>query len=571
METPNDLRLVGQFCDAILQVEDIQFPIHRIILCDCSTYFQALFVHQITTDKVFHITLVSPDIMQIIIEFAYTGSVTVTKDNVHDLMVAAEMLNIIGIIQACSNFISEHLCLQNCISIWQFTDICPSSELRCKAFHYIMEHFEGMINFKEYLQLSVMDLTEILGKDELNVKNERSVFDVILRWIAHNPKEREQHIAVLLSEVRLCKTSIEYIENNVMTNQLVKLNPECHEIVNNSFKIMSSLTKHIPKPLKLCLSNTPARPRLPNSVIWVSGGQKESYASCDIEVYDHLVDRWICIRDKLKDPRAHHGTVFLDGYVYFVGGSQLMVNLDSMVRLDLKTHTWQEMMYMHYRRCHLSVTILNGFIYALGGFDDYFGLNTAERYCPETNQWTLIAPMIEGRRSASCATLDGKIYICGGLNRRYSSRTAECYDPETNQWTLIANMNISRSQHRVVAYNNQIYAIGGLRNIRPLKCVETYMPKTNTWSMLCPMCIPRRNFCLEVIEDQFYVVGGSNFRSESYHAEVYDPYADRWCSISDSNSSYSGMSSCVVSGIPNMVDFAFPRDSLPLFKKSGNV
>ncbi|XP_060936185.1 kelch-like protein 10 [Limanda limanda] len=566
METPNDLRLSGQFCDAVLQVEDRQFPIHRIILSDFSTYFQALFVNQITTDKVFHITHVSSDIMQIIIEFAYTGSVTMTKDNVHELMVAADMLNIVGIIQACSSFISEHLCLQNCIGIWHFTDTCPSDELRCKAFHYIMVHFDRVINFEEYLQLSVQDLVKILGKDELNVKSERTVFDVILRWIAHIPKEREKHLAKLLSQVRLGKTSIGYIENNVRTNQLVKLNPECQKIVNRSFNIMSSLTKHINKPLRSCLSDTPARPRLPNSVIWVSGGEKECYASRDIEVYDHLVDRWRYIRDKLKDPRCDHGTAFLNGYVYFVGGYNLMESLNSMVRLDLKTHTWQEKMHMYFRRRHLSLTVLNGFIYALGGYNGHNSLNTAERYCPEANKWTLIAPMNQGRRSASCATLDDKIYICGGLTTHYSTRTAECYDPETNQWTLINSMSISRSQHRVVAYNDQIYAIGGLNNVNPLKSVETYMPMTNTWSMLCPMWIQRRNFCLEVIEDQFYVVGGSNSRTKkNYHAEVYDPHTDRWCSISDSNMSYNGMSSCVVSGIPNMVDFAFLRDALPRF------
>ena len=194
-----------------------------------------------------------------------------------------------------------------------------------------------------------------------------------------------------------------------MTNQLVKLNPECQKVVNNSFKIMSSLTKHIHKPLKSCLSETPARPRLPHSVILVSGGNKESYESCEIEVYDHLVDRWIFIRDKLKDPRANHGTVFLDGYVYFVGGFKVIENLNSMVRLDMRTHIWQEMMHMLYRRCDLSVTMLNGFIYAIGGFDGYVCLNTAERYCPESNKWTLIAPMLRGRRNASCATMDGKV------------------------------------------------------------------------------------------------------------------------------------------------------------------
>ena len=194
-----------------------------------------------------------------------------------------------------------------------------------------------------------------------------------------------------------------------MTNQLVKLNPECHEIVNNSFQIMSSLTKHRHKPLKSCLSDTPARPRLPHSVICVSGGKNGRYVSCSIEVYDHLVDRWIVIRDRLKDPRADHGTVFLDGYVYFVGGYNMRETLNSMVRLNLRTHIWQEMMHMYHRRCDLSVTMLNGFIYAIGGFDGYVCLNTAERYCPESNKWTPIAPLMEKRMRASCTTLDDKV------------------------------------------------------------------------------------------------------------------------------------------------------------------
>ncbi|XP_060950445.1 kelch-like protein 10 [Limanda limanda] len=558
----DDLRLAGQFCDDVLQVEDIQFPIHTIIICDCSPYFQTFFGHQKRTGKVLPIPLVSPDVMQIIIEFAYTDSVAVTKDNVLELMLAADMLNIMGMVKACSNFIGEHLCSQNCIGIWHFTDICPSSELRCKAFHYIMKHFEGAVNCVEYLQLSVQELTEILDKYEVNVKNERTVFDVILRWIAHIPKEREQHMAVLLSKVRLGKTSIEYIRDNVITNKLVRLNPACLQILDDSLKIIGFLTTHMPKT---GWSNTSVRPRLPNSLMWVTGGERRCKASCDIAMYDHLVDRWINISDKLESPRAYHSTVFLDGYVYLVGGSNLMERLNSMVRLDLRTHNWQEVMFMHYRRCLMSITILNGFIYALGGINEDVGLNTAERYCPKTNQWMLIAPMIEGRHSASCATLDGKIYICGGVNRTEILWTAECYDPETNQWTLIDHMTIRRSQHRVAAYNNQIYAIGGFNGVHPLKSVETYNPKTNTWRRLSPMLTHRSNLCLEVIEDNFYVVGGFMGITTTNCDEVYCPRTDTWRYICRSKMCRVGMSSCVVSGIPNMLDFTFPRDSLPQY------
>ena len=36
----NDLRLKGLFCDAVIKVEDVEFPIHKIILCQSSLYFR---------------------------------------------------------------------------------------------------------------------------------------------------------------------------------------------------------------------------------------------------------------------------------------------------------------------------------------------------------------------------------------------------------------------------------------------------------------------------------------------------------------------------------------------------
>ncbi len=36
----NELRLNGELCDAILQVQDVKFQIHKVILCKCSPYFR---------------------------------------------------------------------------------------------------------------------------------------------------------------------------------------------------------------------------------------------------------------------------------------------------------------------------------------------------------------------------------------------------------------------------------------------------------------------------------------------------------------------------------------------------
>ena len=36
----NDLRLEGHFCDAVIKVQDVEFQVHKIILCECSSYFR---------------------------------------------------------------------------------------------------------------------------------------------------------------------------------------------------------------------------------------------------------------------------------------------------------------------------------------------------------------------------------------------------------------------------------------------------------------------------------------------------------------------------------------------------
>lgn len=36
----NEFRLQGRYCDAVIRVDNVEFKIHRIILCDCSSYFR---------------------------------------------------------------------------------------------------------------------------------------------------------------------------------------------------------------------------------------------------------------------------------------------------------------------------------------------------------------------------------------------------------------------------------------------------------------------------------------------------------------------------------------------------
>ncbi|XP_010785452.1 kelch-like protein 10 [Notothenia coriiceps] len=562
----NDLRQEGDFCDAVIRVKDVEFQIHKVILCKCSKYFLAFFRRWSSPgQQVFNIGGLSADMMALIIEFAYTGSVHVTGDNVEELLLAADQLDVPGIVQNCCDFMEEQLSVKNCIGIHRFTKTINCSRLQHKAFSYVLGHFEEVVFSQEFQQLSVENIIDIIGRDELNVKEESTVFEAIILWIAYSPEERKGHFATLLSKVRLALMSEGYLKSNVRSNELVKNNIECKLMVRKALDIITCIRPNYSS----VLCNHLARPRLPNAVLLAIGGWSGGDPTNGIEAYDIRTDSWVNVSNGHERPRAYHGTAFLNGDIYCVGGFDRVEHFNSVRRYDPNTHTWHEVASMYYRRCYVSVTVLNGCIYAMGGYDGHTRLSTAERYMPETNQWSLIAPMSEQRSDASCTTLHDKVYICGGFNGNECLQTAESYCPETNQWTAIALMNCRRSGVGIIAHADHIFAVGGFDGTTRLRSAEAYDPRRNTWHELSSMLSPRSNFGIEVLEGRIFVVGGFNGFNTSYDVEYYNSITDEWCKACDMEIFRSALSCCVVSGLPNMAEYALPRDALPLLHVDG--
>uniref|UniRef100_A0A8C3A1T1 Kelch like family member 10 n=1 Tax=Cyclopterus lumpus TaxID=8103 RepID=A0A8C3A1T1_CYCLU len=551
----NDLRLEGQFCDAVIKVEDVEFEIHKVILCKCSPYFLALFQRWSSSNKkVFVIPGMSPDMMRLIIDFAYTGSVSVTEENVQELLMAADQLNVMDIVQSCCDFLGEQLRADNCIGIFHLTDIILSAELQHRAYRYMADHFEEVAYHDEFLQLPLQQLIDILERDDLNVRNESVAFEAVLRWIDHVPGERKAHVAVLLSKVRLALTSMDYMRLKVLPNELVKTNTECATMIRDALKAISHIRTSNFSVAQL--SNPLARPRLD--------------PTNGIEAYDVRANYWINVTNNCERPRAYHGTAILNGSLYCIGGFDRAEHFNSMRRFDLSTCVWHEAASMCHRRCYVSVTVLDECIYALGGFDGRTRLSTAERYRPEANQWSLISPMQEQRSDASSTTLHNRVYICGGFNGNECLQTAEYYIPEANQWTMISLMNSRRSGIGIVAYAGLVYAVGGFDGTNRLCSAEAYNPVNNSWHEVSPMLTPRSNFGIEVLDDRLFVVGGFNGFTTSFKVECYDATTDEWTEACDMDIFRSALSCCVVSRLPNMAEYVVSRDALPFLNEDAN-
>ncbi|XP_025926963.1 kelch-like protein 10 isoform X1 [Apteryx rowi] len=557
----NELRLEGKLCDVIIKVNGFEFNAHKNILCSCSPYFRALFTSGWNNmeKRVYNIPGISPDMMKLIIEYAYTRTVPVTADNVESLLAAADQFNIMGIIRGCCEFLKSQLCLENCIGICRFTDYYHCPDLRQTAYMFILHNFEEMTKVStEFLELSVNELNDIIEKDELNVRQEDAVFEAIVKWISHDPQNRKQYISDLLRKVRLALMHAEYFMNNVKVHDYVKDSEECKPVIINALKAMYDLNMN--GPSNSDFTNPLTRPRLPYAILFAIGGWSGGSPTNAIETYDARADKWVNVTCQQESPRAYHGAAYLKGYVYIIGGFDSVDYFNSVKRFDPLKKTWHQVAPMHSRRCYVSVTVLNNFIYAMGGFDGYVRLNTAERYEPETNQWTLIAPMHEQRSDASATTLYEKVYICGGFNGNECLFTAEVYDAKTNQWTLIAPMRSRRSGIGVIAYGEHVYAVGGFDGANRLRSAEAYNPVANTWRTIPTMFNPRSNFGIEVVDDLLFVVGGFNGFTTTFNVECYDEKTDEWYDAHDMSIYRSALSCCVVPGLSNVGEYAARRD-----------
>lgn len=139
--------------------------------------------------------------MQLIIQFAYTGNVSLTEDVVQDLLFAADQLLVIGVIHACWDFLEERLSPENCIGIWQFSNICYYPSLRDKLYQYIIDNFEAVSCSAELSLLSLEEISGIFARDDLLVRQEESVYHAMHQWITKAPEERREHLAWLFSKV----------------------------------------------------------------------------------------------------------------------------------------------------------------------------------------------------------------------------------------------------------------------------------------------------------------------------------------------------------------------------------
>ncbi|KAH1017837.1 hypothetical protein HUJ05_008431 [Dendroctonus ponderosae] len=552
MKAMDMMRSHQMLTDVTLEVGAEHYNAHRVVLAAASPYFKAMFTGGLKECEMSRVKLqgISPTAMHKLISFMYTGRIRVTENTVCQLLAAATMLQVPNVIQACCDFLERQLDPSNAIGIAHFAEQHGCLELSKKANQYIERRFIQICREEEFLQLSANQLIQLIRKDELNVQDEKEVYNAVLKWIKYDEDTRNRKMEDILSAVRCQFLPPKFLNDQIQKCDVIKKTPACKEYLTKIFK---DLTLHVRTAVK---ERTPNIPR----VIYVAGGYFKQ--SLDILEGFNIDDKtWIKL-DRLIVPRSGLGCAFLKGHFYAVGGRNNTpgnsYDSDWVDRYNPILDEWMPCHPMSCPRNRVGVAVMDGLLYAVGGGEctkyhnsvECSGLKFASvpySYDPEMDKWTVVKPMHYARLAVGVAVVNRLLYAIGGFDGTIRHCSVECYHPENDEWTMIPPMYTERSGAGVCAMDKYIYVIGGYNGLQ-LNTVERYDTEKQVWDFVSSMKIQRSALSVTVLDGRIYAMGGYDGQEFLQDVEIYDPTTDTWTEGIPLPSGRSGHASAVCYG-----------------------
>uniref|UniRef100_A0AAQ6IQ21 BTB domain-containing protein n=2 Tax=Anabas testudineus TaxID=64144 RepID=A0AAQ6IQ21_ANATE len=533
----NRLRQEKILTDVLLCADNTEIPCHRNVLVSSSPYFRAMFCNNFMERYKTKINLkgVTFAILSRVIDYVYTGLISISMDIVLPLMQAASMLQYGRLFEACSSFLQEQMSPDNCLSMIRLSEIMNCNSLRDRAKAMAMKSFSDVSASEDLCELSLPELMGYLEDDSLCAEEEQ-VFETLVSWIHHDPISRRGAISDLFKRVRLRYIHPTYLFQFIANDPLIQSSTLCTELIESVRRLMFSVSTKCTGDKAVDLEPLWVAPRryTYHDMLVVMGGRKNNeQTSREALVFDESSQKWQRLA-KLPMRLYKASYVALHSVLYVIGG--LTTNTKyrqvstAVYTLSLKTNQWRTAEPMlEPRFAHQSVSYLH-FIFVLGGLGpDRQVTGSVERYNSMFNQWESMAPMPEAVLYPAVAATNQRIYVFGGEDATQNPvRIIQVYHISRNMWSKMENRTVKNVSAPAAVLDDKIYIIGGYT-----RRMIAYDTKANRFIKCANLKDRRMHHSATVLNNKLYITGGRYINGhdvieDSDNFECYDPKTDTW-------------------------------------------
>lgn len=291
----NRLRQESLLTDVVLCSGTTQIPCHRNVLVSSSPYFRAMFCNNFVESQQTKINLkgVPSGILSSIIDYVYTGLISISMDIVLPLMHAASMLQYDHLFEACSSFLQEQLRPNNCLSMIRLSDIMSCNSLRDKAKEMARRSFSDVSVSEDLRELSLQELMGYLDDDSLCAEEEQ-VFETLVAWIHHDPISRCGAISDLFKKVRLRHVHPTYLFQFIANDPLIQSSTLCTELIESVRRLMFSVGIKSDQDFSMdSLWAAPRRCTYDDMLLVVGGRKNNELTSREALAFNEKSQKWL--------------------------------------------------------------------------------------------------------------------------------------------------------------------------------------------------------------------------------------------------------------------------------------
>ena len=542
MQRLNIQRRNEDSCDLILEVgsgdDQARLKAHRNVLCAASPLFYNALNTEMKEKKegVIRLEEASKGLMEDILEYLYTGHVDISERNAVDLLAMADYLIIPSLKVKSCEVISQSMSHTNCLLFYYAAMRYQCTELQERTRNFIFANFMSVTGTDDFLELSRKQVEEWISRDEIKVKSEEEVFQVIVKWMEEREIGEHEEFFQLLRHVRLMHVPRSYVLSNILPHPLVKGSETCTAFALDS--TMTTSLKSSSRPPRNCLKTcedglfTMWQEKsfcyLPSENKWHEMCNLLSKKNCYpcssavvcgklyvsveehriIERYDPFSNSWVSLMsNRGVDTYERLALANFQGSLFAVGGKTSDQVVNKVQKYNPDTDLWQEVAPMSVARAGVCVVADESSMYAIGGWSRIGVLNVVEKYDPQRNSWSKVASTREKKAYCCGVLVDSKVFLFGGVKRKVPaiiSTLIEIYDPVSDGWTSLQNTFLRSIPISAVSLKEEIFVLVRKKeNEQVIHQVNIYHGETNEWKLcaiaptgvqlcsLAPLKIPR--------------------------------------------------------------------------------
>uniref|UniRef100_A0A1B0G3N6 BTB domain-containing protein n=1 Tax=Glossina morsitans morsitans TaxID=37546 RepID=A0A1B0G3N6_GLOMM len=443
-EALNEMRLNKQHCDFCLDVRGEKIYVHKVALIFASPYFAGMLNNDMQEKASGSAKYdEDPAIVEALVEYIYSGVITLTKSNVQSILPVANLFQMEWVKEQSEQFLKSQVRATNCFEMRSFADMYSCKELLDYSQSYILQHFDEIIYAEEFLSLPFEEIKKLIMDENVSVKFEDNAYKAVVKWIKHDLEERKAHLRELMSHVRLPFVRPEFLRRHIITEPLLRSDQECSQVLIEAFNYQ--------------LTPVSERNSLCGQGRETSSSNSGTRVLNTAERYDTYKKQWSYI-SPMSVARRNFGICTYNDRIYVVGGNQV----SSVESYDPVTNLWTKC-------ANTPATYDNGNRAAVIGNSIYsMGCDAwLIRLDPREGRWNNLDKASRDLQTEfELVSYDVSLFCIGSNCHRF--------DVRTHKWEPMPSMLSKLNRRSAVMIADDIYLIGW-------KKIERYNIHDNEW------------------------------------------------------------------------------------------